>query len=64
MSYREVSVIEVREVLRTWLSGAGLRTVAAQAGVDSKTIRYAAYGITHPGGIHLNDVRLVPYAGF
>ena len=27
--YREVSVIEVREVLRAWLSGAGLRTVAA-----------------------------------
>jgi transposase len=37
--YREVSVIEVREVLRAWLSGAGLRTVAAQAGVDRKTAR-------------------------
>lgn len=39
MSYREVSVIEVREVLRAWLSGVGLRTVAAQAGVDRKTVR-------------------------
>ena len=39
MSYREVSVIEVREVLRAWLGGAGLRTVAAQAGVDRKTVR-------------------------
>ena len=37
--YREVSVIEVREVLRAWLLGVGLRTVAAQAGVDRKTAR-------------------------
>jgi hypothetical protein len=39
-------VIEVREVLRGWLGGAGLRTAAAQAGVDRKTVRYAACGIT------------------
>ena len=39
MAYREVSVIEVREVLRAWLTGAGLRMVAAQAGVDRKTAR-------------------------
>jgi hypothetical protein len=31
MAFREVSVIEIREVLRSWLAGAGLRTVAAQA---------------------------------
>ena len=37
--YREVSVIEVREVLSAWLSGSGFRTVAAQAGVDRKTAR-------------------------
>ena len=37
--YREVSVIEIREVLRAWLSGSGFRTVAAQAGVDRKTAR-------------------------
>ena len=37
--FREVSVIEVREVLRAWLAGAGLRRVAAQAGVDRKTAR-------------------------
>ena len=30
-------MIEVREVLRVWLAGAGLRTVARQAGVDRKT---------------------------
>jgi hypothetical protein len=28
MSYREVSVIEVREILRLWLAGRGLREVA------------------------------------
>src|SRR5207249_1151523 len=34
-------VIEVREVLRGWLNCAGLRTLAAQAGVDRKTARDA-----------------------
>jgi len=32
-------VTEIREVLRAWLAGAGLRTAAAQAGVDRKTAR-------------------------
>ncbi|ADU47390.1 Integrase catalytic region [Intrasporangium calvum DSM 43043] len=39
MGFREVSVSEVREVLRGWLDGAGLRTVAERAGVDRKTAR-------------------------
>jgi transposase len=39
MAFREVHVIEIREVLRGWLAGGGLRTVAAQAGVDRKTAR-------------------------
>lgn len=30
-------MIEIREVLRAWLAGEGLRTVAARAGVDRKT---------------------------
>lgn len=37
--YREVSVIEVRELLRVWMAGAGLRRVAVLAGVDRKTAR-------------------------
>jgi transposase len=37
--FREVNVVEVREVLRGWLDGVGLRTVAARAGVDRKTAR-------------------------
>ena len=30
--FREVSVVEIREVLRAWLAGHGLRVVATQAG--------------------------------
>ena len=39
MAFREVVVTEIREVLRAWLAGAGLRRVAEQAGVDRKTAR-------------------------
>jgi transposase len=39
MAFREVGVVEVREVLRAWLCGAGLRGVAERAGVDRKTAR-------------------------
>ncbi|WP_246868497.1 IS21 family transposase [Saccharopolyspora sp. ASAGF58] len=55
MAFWEVRVIEVREVLRAWLSGAGLRVVAERAGVDRKTARRyveAAQeaGLTRDGG--------------
>ncbi len=39
MVFRELAVTEIREVLRAWLSGVGLRKMAAQAGVDGKTAR-------------------------
>ena len=44
MAFREVSVNEIREVLRLWLGVAGLpapglRTIAAHCGVDRKTVR-------------------------
>ena len=39
MAFREVAVTEIREVLRAWLSGAGLRQVAARSRVDRKTAR-------------------------
>src|SRR5262245_58649660 len=39
MGFREVAVTEIREVLRAWLGGAGLRRVAGRAGVDRKTAR-------------------------
>jgi transposase len=51
-----VEVREVREVLRGWLGGAGLRTVAGQAGVDRKTARRyvaaaEAAGVCREGGL-------------
>src|SRR5947209_5546868 len=39
MAYREVPVFEVREVLRLWLAGEGLRAVERLVGLDRKTVR-------------------------
>jgi transposase len=55
MAFREVAVTEIREVMRAWLSGAGLRRVAEQAGVDRKTARRyveaaVAAGLARDGG--------------
>jgi len=55
VAFREVDVIEVREVLRAWLAGKGQRSVARQAGVDRKTVvRYVeaavAAGLARDGG--------------
>ena len=55
MAFREVDVIEVREILRAWLLGKGQRSVARQAGVDRKTVvRYVdaalEAGLVRDGG--------------
>jgi transposase len=39
MTYREVTMIEIREVLRLWLAGAPKKAVARQLGLDPKTVR-------------------------
>jgi hypothetical protein len=39
MSFREVHVFEVREVLRLWLRGEGLRSIERLSSVDRKTVR-------------------------
>ena len=39
MAFREVRVFEVREVLRLWLAGEGLRAIERLVGLDRKTIR-------------------------
>ena len=58
MTLREVSVIQVKEVLRRWLrNDGGVRTVAAGAGVDRKTAqRYIeaaiGLGLDRDGGEH------------
>jgi len=64
VGFREVSVIEVREVLRGWLDGAGLRTVAERAGVDRKTARRyvsaaQAAGLERTAGLDAVDDGLV-----
>ncbi len=41
MAYRELGMVEVREVLRRWLGGDGVRAIARGIGVDRKTV--AAY---------------------
>ena len=55
MAFREVAVIEIREVLRCWLDGQGLRTAGERAGVDRKTARRyveaaVAAGLARDGG--------------
>lgn len=63
--FREVSVIEIREVLRLWLrQDMGLRPIAEAAGVDRKTARRyidaaRTLGLDRAGGeSQLNDVLL------
>jgi hypothetical protein len=56
VAFREVRVNEVREVLRCWLAGDGLRTAAERAGVDRKTARRyveagQAAGLVRAGGV-------------
>ena len=55
MAYREVSVIEIREVLRLWLRGEGLRSIATLTPQDRKTVRRyveaaQAAGLTRESG--------------
>jgi transposase len=55
VAFREVRVNEIREVLRFWLAGDGLRVVAERAGVDRKTARRyveagQAAGLVRDGG--------------
>jgi transposase len=39
MAYREVTMLELKEVLRLWMGGAGKKPIAAQLGLDVKTVR-------------------------
>lgn len=39
MAFGEVRVFEVREVLRLWLAGEGIRSVGRLALIDRKTVR-------------------------
>lgn len=55
MAYREVSVIEVKEILRLWLDGRSLREVTRLSATDRKTVRRyveagEAAGLCREGG--------------
>jgi hypothetical protein len=54
LAFREVGVFEVREVLRLWLRGKGIRAIERLGGVDRKTARrYVAavgLGLARDGG--------------
>ena len=39
MAFREVTMLEVKEILRLWLLGVPKRRVAQQLGLDVKTVR-------------------------
>lgn len=39
MPYREVTMLEIKEVLRLWLDGLGKKPIARQLGLDPKTVR-------------------------
>ena len=39
MAYRELHVIEIKEALRLWARGHGLRRIARRTGLDRKTVR-------------------------
>jgi len=62
MAFREVRVFEVREVLRLWLAGEGVRSIERLSQVDRKTVRrYVGaaeqLGVQRDGGVdQLSDV--------
>jgi hypothetical protein len=39
VAFREVSMIEIKEVLRQWLAGVGKKRIGANVGLDPKTVR-------------------------
>jgi len=58
MTYRELTMIEIREVLRRWQAGQGIREIAREGCVDRKTARryvQAAEQCALPREVALND---------
>ncbi len=39
MAYREVTMVEIKEVLRLWRAGTPKKRIAAQLTLDVKTVR-------------------------
>jgi len=61
MSYRELTMIEIREVLRRWQAGQSIREIAREGGVDRKTARRyvkAAEACGVPRAAAISDVHV------
>ncbi len=62
MAYREVGMVQVREILRRWLAGDGFRSIARALGVDRKTVveyvRLAQAAGVERGGAPLSEAQL------
>jgi len=50
MAYREVTMIEVKEVLRLWFAGTATKRIAAMLGLDPKTVR-RYLGVAREAGV-------------
>lgn len=60
MAYRELHMVEMRELLRLWKSGMGLRAIARRTGADRKTVRRhveaaVAAGLVQGGDLTVDD---------
>lgn len=58
MAFRELHVVELKEVLRLWSARHGLRTIANRVGVDRKTVRRYVEAAQQAGlerGMEVND---------
>lgn len=59
--YREVTMLEITEVLRLWLGGMPKKRIAAQLGLDPKTVRHYVAVATGTGlqlGTALTDAHI------
>ncbi len=54
MAYREITMIEIKEVLRRWVSGTPKKRLAAQLGLDPKTVRRYVQ-VAEQCGVRLED---------
>lgn len=55
--FREVSVVEAREVLRLWLRRYGVRAIARMLALDRKTVRRYVQAALDAGLVHSDDER-------
>src|SRR3972149_5626867 len=65
MAYREVTMLEVKEVLRLWLTGVRKKRIAAQLGLNVKTVRRdlraaPAHGLATPASPDPIDILPMP----